>query len=146
MSVNNKRFLSMIVYYTLIVLALASAGFFIYTLITRDVAGWAKVVYFIWVALVIAVLIYDIMCTNKRQGKERSGFVIYVLSVLAVIMACILYFMNTGRAGLTTDFLSLFASVAIISLMTTGYMIASWCVGENLVEHRTAEDKIRDRQ
>ena len=146
MSVQNKKILSLIVYYTLIALALINAGFFIFVLVVRDLALWAKIIYFVWVGLVIGAIIFDIICTATREGKQISGLIIYVLSVLAVIMACVLYFVNSDMGGLATDFFNLFISVSLISLMTTGYMIASWCVGESLVEHKSAEDEIKRRQ
>lgn len=144
MSIENKRRMSTIVYYTLIALSILSAGFFIYALIVKDVAMWAKIIYFIWAGVVIAVAIFDIFCTTSHRNKFISGIIIYILSILAVIMACILYFMNTGMDGLATDFFNLFISISILSLMNTGYLIASWCVGEALVEHASAEDEIED--
>ena len=145
MSVNSKKILSIIVYYTLAVLALANAGFFAYALAVRDVALWAKIIYFIWVGVVAGVVIFDIICTSTKEAKAVSGLIVYILSVLAVVMACILYFVNSGVAGLATEFFNLFISISLISLMTTGYMIATWCVGEALVEHATSEEKIQKR-
>ena len=142
MSVQNKRMLSTIVYYTLAILAFASAGFFIYCLIIRDVVMWAKVIYFIWSGLVIGVVIFDILCTSTGEAKTVAGLIIYILSVLAVIMSVILYFANAGANGLATDFFNIFLSVSLISLMTTGYMIATWCVGESLVDNKIAETDI----
>ena len=142
MSVSNKKLLSTIVYYTLIVLSILNAGFFIYALMVKDVAMWAKVIYIIWSVVVIAVAIYDVICTRARKSKFVSGLIIYVLSILAVVMACILYFINSGVDGLATDFFNIFLSVSILSLMTTGYLIASWCVGEAKVEHDSATDEL----
>lgn len=144
MSVGNKKTLSTIVYYTLAILALAFAGFFAYALIIRDVAMWAKVVYFIWVALVIGVVIFDIICTSNGEGKTIAGLIVYILSVLAVIMAAILYFANSGMQGIATNFFNLFISISMISLFTTGFMIATWCVGENLVEHSTSNKELEN--
>ena len=146
MNIFNKKVLAIIVYYTLIVLAFASAGFFVFCLAVKDVALWAKVIYYIWTGLVVGVLIFDIICTSSHEGKTVSGLIIYVLSVLAVIMACILYVLNSGRTGLATSFFNLFVSVSLISLMTTGYMIASWCVGESIVEHATAQDEMQTKR
>lgn len=142
MSVKNKRILSTIVYYTLIALALINVGFFIFALVVKDVAMWAKVIYFIWSGLVIGVLIFDIICTATHEAKTISGLIVYILSVLAVVMAVILYVINAGPQGIATDYFNLFISISVISLMTTGYMIASWCVGEKLVEHATSEDEL----
>ena len=54
--------------------------------------------------------------------------------------------MNTGMAGLATEFFNLFISVSLISLFTTGFMIATWVVGENRIEHKTSENKIMERK
>ena len=143
MSVNDKRKLSSIVYYTLAGLTLAMAGFFTYCLIVKTVALWAEIIYFVWVGLVVGVIIFDIICTTTGEGKHISGLIVYILSLLAFIMAGILYFINVGPAGLATEFFSLFISISFISLLTSGFMIASWCVGESLVEHKSADREIR---
>ena len=146
MSVFNKRNLSTIVYYTLAILTLAMSAFFIYCLAVKEVALWAKVVYFIWIGLVIGVTIFDVICTSSGEGKTVAGFIIYILSLLAVAMACILYFMNSGMEGLATEFFNLFVSVSLISLFTTGFMIATWCVGESRIEHKTSTQNISEKR
>ena len=146
MSVFNKRNLSTVVYYTLVILTLAMSAFFIYCLSVKDVATWAKVVYFIWVGVVIGVTIFDVICTSSGEGKTVAGFIVYILSLLAVAMACILYFTNTGMEGLATEYFNLFVSVSLISLFTTGFMIATWCVGENRIEHRTSTENISEKK
>ena len=143
MSIFNKKNLSTVVYFTLAILTLAFSAFFIYCLAVKEIVMWAKVVYFIWIGLVIGVTIFDIICTSSGEGKTVSGFIIYILSLLAVAMACILYFMNTGVAGLATEFFNLFVSVSLISLFTTGFMIATWVVGEKRIVNRTVENKIQ---
>ena len=146
MSVFNKKNLSTVVYYTLAILTFAMSAFFIYCLAVKDVVAWARVVYYIWIALVIGVTIFDVVCTSSGEGKTVAGFIIYILSLLAVAMTCILYFMNTGMEGLATEFFNLFISVSLISLFTTGFMIATWCVGESKLEHRTSEEKLLSRK
>ena len=116
MSVRSKSKLSIVVYYTLAILTLLCSAFFIYCLSVRDVAMWAKVVYFIWIGFVIGVTIFDVICSSSGEGKYISGWIVYILSILAVAMACILYFTNTGMAGLATEFFNLFISIALISL------------------------------
>ena len=142
----NKRTLSIIVYYTLAILALCSCAFFIYCLSVRGLVMWARVIYFIWSAAVAGVIVFDIFCTSSRQGKEITGFIVYILSLLAIGMAVILYFMNSGATGLAESFFNMFLSVSIISLMTTGYMIATWCVGEAVCEHQSAEISIEQKK
>lgn len=142
MSIFNKKVLSTIVYYSLVVLAIASAGFFVFALIVKDIPLWAKIVYYVWVGLLIGAVVFDIVCTNTHEAKTISGFIIYVLSVLCVAMTIILYCMKATSTGLPVDLFNLYLSTAIISFMTTGYTIATWCVGEALVEHASAEESI----
>ena len=145
MSVENKRKLSTIVYYSLAVLTLIFAGFFGFALVVRNVEMWAKVVYFIWIAAVVGVVIFDVICTMNNDGKTLVGLIVYVLSILAILMAAILYLKNTTRTGLAVDFFNLFLSVSIISLITTGFLISMWCVGESLVENRTVAKEIKNQ-
>lgn len=146
MSIENKRKLSTIVYYTLAIMTVIFAGFFGFALVVRDVAMWAKVVYFIWIAVVIGAVIFDIICTINNEGKTLVGLVVYVLSILAVAMAAILYFMNVTKTGLVVSFFNIFLSVSLLSLISTGFLIATWCVGEKLVENRTAGKEINAQQ
>ena len=135
MSVKNKKILSIIVYYTLAFLALCAAGFFIFSTIIGALPLWAKIVYYVWTGLTIGAIIFDVICTSTGEAKQVSGLIIYILSVLAVLMTMILYLANATRTGLVATFFTTYLSTAVISLMTTGYMIASWCVGESLIEH-----------
>lgn len=146
MGVENKRKLSTIVYYTLAIMTVVFAGFFGYALIVRDLAMWAKIVYFVWIAIVIGAVIFDVICTSNNEGKTIVGLVVYVLSILAVVMAGILYFINVGRTGLVVNFFNLFLSVSLLSLITTGFLIATWCVGEKIVEYRTVAKEIKNQQ
>ncbi|MGN0787908.1 MAG: hypothetical protein ACI4L6_02465 [Candidatus Onthoplasma sp.] len=146
MSVNNKKILSIIVYYTLAGLTLLFSGFFIFCLIAKDVALWAKIVYFVWIGFVIGEIIFDIICTSAGEAKQISGLIAYVLSLLAVAMAVVLYIINAGKTGLATDYFNLFISISLVSLFTTGFMIGTWVVGEGLVEHTSAEKKIQQRK
>ena len=140
MSVGNKKTLSTVVYYTLAAITLAFAGFFIYALMVRDVAVWARIIYFIWTGLVIGTVVFDVVCTSNGEGKTITGLLVYVLSVLALIVSAILYFVNTGAAGLATNFFNLFISISLLSILTSCFLIATWVVGERLVV-RTRENK-----
>lgn len=145
MSVGNKKTLSTVVYYTLAAITLAFAAFFVYALIVRDdVAMWAKVVYFIWIALVIGTIVFDVVCSSNGEGKTISGLLVYVLSLLALIVAIILYFVNTGANGLATEFFNLFISISLLSILTTGFMIATWVVGEHLIQRSTENKELEN--
>ena len=145
MTVFNKKVLSIIVYYTLVALAICAAGFFVFALLINGLPFWAKIIYYIWVGLLVGALVFDIICTCTHQAKTISGFIIYVLSLMAVIMTMLLYVLNATTAGIEPTFLQTYLSTCLISLITTGYMIATWCVGESVVEHATANKEIADK-
>ena len=146
MSVESKRKLSTICYYTLAILTFAVACLFGYALIIRRVAMWARVVYFIWLAVVLATVVFDIVCTHNNRGKEITGLIVYVLSILSLIVAAILYFSNAGINGLVDNLFNMFISVSLLSVTVTGFLIATWIVGESLVEHRTAAKEIETQK
>ena len=142
MSVENKRKLSTICYYTLAILTFAVACLFGYALIIRRVAMWARIVYFIWLALVLGTVVFDIVCTHNNRGKEITGMIVYILTILSIIVAAILYFTNAGIDGLVDNLFNMFISVSLLSVTVVGLLIATWIVGESLVEHRTAGKEI----
>ena len=146
MNFEDRRMLSTIVYYTLAIMTVIFAGFFGYALIIRNVAMWAKVVYFIWIAVVIGAIIFDIICTGNNEGKTVVGYVVYILSILAVVMAGILYFINVTKTGLVLNFFNIFLSVSLLSLITTGFLIATWCVGEHISKHRSGKKEVSVQQ
>ena len=145
MSVNNKRWLSNIVYYTLAILALLASGFFVYCLVVNPVAMWAKIIYFVWAGLVIGTVIFDVICTSTGESKQISGLFVYILSLMALGMSCILYFINSGMGGFVSEFYNLFFSVSFISLMATGFMIATWGVGQTRVEAEVDDKERREK-
>ncbi len=142
MSVNNKRTLSYIIYFTLVPLAFLLSFFFAYILIARDVKMWIRVIYLIWLAVVCFTLIYDIVCSCLGKMKFSSGLIIYVLSVIAVIMAVLLYVIYTRETGLPADFLHVYVSLVVLSLSVSASMIAAYLTGESLIENATAVDKL----
>ena len=146
MSVESKRKLSTICYYTLAILTFAVACLFGYALIIRRVAMWARVVYFIWLAVVLITVVFDVICTHNNRGKEITGLIIYVLSILSLIVAAVLYFSNAGINGLVDNLFNMFISVSLLSVTVTGFLIATWIVGESLVEHRTAAKEIETQK
>ncbi len=145
MSVFNKKVLSIIVYYTLVTLAIGAGAFFVFAVMINGLPLWAKIIYYVWVGLLVGAVIFDIICTCTHQAKTISGFIIYVLSVMAVAMTILLYLLNATTAGINPDFMQTYMSTSILSLITTGYMIATWCVGESVVEHATANKEIADK-
>ena len=107
---------------------------------------WAKILYVIWSCAVILTLVFDVYCTLINRMKFVSGIIVYVLSIVSVIVTVILYFVNAGlTVGLTTAFMPIYTGTAAIIIGTSIYMIATYIVGESVVEHSTAIKSIKDK-
>lgn len=147
MSIKGKKILSIITYYTLFVMAIIMACMAILYTINRGLPTWAKVLYVLWSCAVIGTLIFDVVCTSTKRMKFISGILTYFLSIVSVIVTIILYLVRAGLAtGLTTAFMPIFAGTAAIILSTSIYLIATFIVGEAVVEHSTARKSIKQNQ
>ena len=96
--------------------------------------------------MVLATVVFDVVCTHNNRGKEVTGLIVYVLSILSLIVAAILYFSNAGINGLVDNLFNMFISVSLLSVTVTGFLIATWIVGESLVEHKTAAKEIETQK
>ncbi|MBQ7798494.1 MAG: hypothetical protein IJ371_05165 [Clostridia bacterium] len=147
MSVKGKKILSLITYYTLFGIAILMAAMTILFVLNRVVPMWAKVLYVLWACVVIGTLIFDIVCTSTKRMKFISGIIIYVLSIVSIIVTAILYLVRSSlTAGLTATFMPVYTGIAAIVLSTTIYMIATFIVGEAVVEHKSALKSIKEKQ
>ena len=147
MSVKGKKILSIITYYTLFIIAIVMACMAILYTVNRGLPMWAKVLYVLWACAVIGALIFDVVCTSTKRMKFISGIIVYILSVVSVIVTVILYLVRAGIVtGLTTAFMPIFAGTAAIILSTSVYLIATFIVGEAVVEHETARKSIKQNQ
>ena len=86
----------------------------------------------------------------KREYLNKNKALIIVLAlfiVIGIVVTAILYLTNAGfTAGLTSVFMPVFTGIAAIILSTTIYMIATFIVGEAVVEHKSALKSIKDKQ
>lgn len=145
MEIKEKRILSIICFYTLITLTILMAGGFIVAMAIRTFPLWAKVVYITWAGLVIATVIFDIVCTATNSMKMISGLIIYILTILAIAMSVIVYLVYTTRNGLATDINFVYILAVAMSYATSLFMIAEFITGENLIEHNTSAKSLRQK-
>ena len=148
MSIRGKKILSLITYYTLFGIAIIMAALAILYSLNRELLPmWASVLYVLWSCAVIGTLIFDVVCTSSKRMKFISGILVYVLSIISIIVTAILYLVRASlTAGLTAAFMPVFAGTAAIILSTTIYMIATFIVGEAVVEHKSALKSIKEKQ
>ncbi len=147
MDIKKKKILSVITYYTLFAISIIMACLAILFVINRGLPMWAKVLYVLWSCAVIGVLIFDVVCTSTKHMKFISGIMVYVLSIVSIIVTAILYLVRSGlTTGLTETFMPIYIGIAAIILSTSIYMIATFIVGEAVVEHATARKSIKQNQ
>lgn len=147
MSLEQKKLLSLIAYYTLFIIATIMAILTIVFMLNRVVPTWAKVVYIIWACAVILNLLFDVYCTTMKRMKFCSGVSVYVLSVASIVVTAILYTVSASlTAGLTTVFMPVFTGLAATVLSTSIYLIATFIVGESVAEHKSALKSVQQKQ
>lgn len=147
MSVKGKKILSIITYYTLFGIAVLMAAMTVLFVINRLFPAWAKVLYVLWACAVVGTLIFDIVCTSRKRMKFISGILVYVLSIISIIVTAILYLVSAGlTTGLTSIFMPVYVGIAAVVLSTTIYMIATFIVGEAVVEHKSALKSMKEKQ
>lgn len=147
MTIKGKKILSIITYYTLFGIAILMAALSILFVVNRALPLWAQILYVLWSCAVIATLIFDIVCTTTRRMKFISGLIVYVLSIISIVVTTILYLVSASlTAGLTAVFMPVFTGAAAVILSTSIYMIATFIVGESVVEHKSALKSIKDKQ
>lgn len=147
MNIKSKKILSLITYYTLFAIAILMSALAILYVVNRALPMWSKVLYVLWACAVIGTLIFDIVCTATRRMKFISGIMVYVLSIVSIIVTAILYLVRSSlTTGLSSIFMPVYIGVATIIMSTTLYMIATYIVGESLVEHKSALKSIKEKQ
>lgn len=147
MSVKRKKTLSIITYYTLFAIAIIMSALAILFVVNRALPMWSKVLYVLWACAVIGTLIFDVVCTSARRMKFISGIIVYVLSIISIIVTVILYLVNSSlTAGLVATFMPVYTGVAAIIMSTSIYLIATFIVGEAVVEHATSAKGIKEKQ
>ncbi len=91
---TSERVLRAIVYYSLIAVVVALTALFVSRVATTDgIALWIQIIYYIWSAAVIFVVACDLTCIIVGRTRCYLGYVLYGITIAAIVMADIL-FMN----------------------------------------------------
>ena len=103
MDANLKKTLLTMTYYTLIGGMVALEIFFMITLAGASLAMWERVVYYILAIALVVAVVYDIICTIMHRQKYIAGFVLYVITIVAVVMSLIVFALNSENGRLLLD-------------------------------------------
>ena len=115
MDANLKKVLLIVVYYSLIAVMVAFEVFFMITLASANMAVWEKVSYFILAGLLVAVIVYDIICTCLHTQKYISGFILFGITLAVVAISLIVMALNSANGRLLIDISERFFRIILFS-------------------------------
>ena len=133
MDANLKKVLLNMTYYTLIGAMVAFEVFFMITLGGATMAVWEKVCYYILAGLVVAVVVYDIVCTCMHRQKYIAGFMLYVVTIAIVVLSLIVMAINSANGRLLIDISERFFRIILFSYLINALAVLIYCTGEKLV-------------
>lgn len=133
MDANLKKVLLNMTYYTLIGAMVAFEVFFMITLGGATMAVWEKVCYYILAGLLVAVVVYDIVCTCMHRQKYIAGFMLYVVTIAIVVLSLIVMAINSANGRLLIDISERFFRIILFSYLINALAVLIYCTGEKLV-------------
>lgn len=130
---NQRRILLNMAYFTLVGLAIIFCVFFILRVVFSNFALYVKIIYYIWSGALILNLAFDIICTIVRRMKFISGLIFFILTLLGVVMAVDVFFMQgvTFRA-ITSLEVTYFINISL-SFMPIYLGIFAFIFGEKII-------------
>lgn len=130
---SQKRVLLNMAYFTLIGLAIVSCVLFILRISFSNLPLYIKILYYIWAGALILNLSFDIVCTIQKRMKFISGIIMFVLTLLGVVMAVDVFFMQgvTFKA-ITSLEITYFINISL-SFMPLYLGIFAYIFGEKIV-------------
>lgn len=141
MDANLKKVLLIVVYYSLIAVMVAFEVFFMITLASANMAVWEKVSYFILAGLLVAVIVYDIICTCLHTQKYISGFILFGITLAVVAISLIVMALNSANGRLLIDISERFFRIILFSYLINTFAVLIFCTGEKLIVTETNRTK-----
>jgi len=130
---NQKRILLNMAYYTLVALGILFSVLFMLRIAASTLPVLIKIIYYIWSVVLIITLLFDIYCTMKHEKKYITGIIFFVLTILCVIMAAVVFFVQGISFGLiTTTEVAYFINIAL-SFMPIQTAIYAFLFGERII-------------
>lgn len=130
---SQKRVLLNIAYFTLIGLAIISCVFFILRISFSLLPLYIKIIYYIWAGALILNLSFDIVCTIQKRMKFISGIIMFVLTLLGIIMAVDVFFMQGVTFKAITNLEITYFINTSLSFMPLYLGIFAYIFGEKIV-------------
>lgn len=130
---NHKRILLSMAYYTLIGLGVLFSVLFFLRVAFSTLPDLIKIIYYIWSIGLVATLGFDVYCTMKHRMKYYAGLAFFVLALLCVIMAVVVFFVQSISFRLITNLeVTYFINMAL-SFIPIKLSIFAFFFGEKII-------------
>lgn len=130
---NHKRILLSMAYYTLIGLGVLFSVLFVLRVAFSTLPLLIQIIYYVWALVLVITLFYDVYCTMKHRMKYYAGLIFFVLTLLCVIMAIVVFFVQgiTFRL-ITTSEVTYFINMTL-SFIPIKLGIFAFLFGEKII-------------
>ncbi len=131
---SQKRVLLQMTYYTLIGLSIVFTIFFVLRISYSNMPLYIKIIYYIWSGVLILAVIYDIVCTLTNKMKFIVGIILFVLTILSIIMAIdVLFMQGINFKAITSVEIAYFINMSL-SFAPIWLGNCAFIFGEKLIE------------
>ena len=141
MDFDKKKVLLNMVYYTTIAVMVAFVVFMFMSLSGASLAVWEKVTFYILIGLLVAVVVYDIICTCMHSDKFISGLMLYCVTVALIVFTLIVFAINSNNIRLFIDISERFFRLILMSYLINALAVVIYSVGQSLVKRETTFKK-----
>ena len=126
---GSKRGLLTLMYYTTIIFMAVFSVIFAVFLANHLTVTWARIAYYVWLALIVIAICYDIYCVITNNRRYYSGLLLYVITIVTLVASILLFFsfaengiiLATGLFGyISSVFLSYFINALAICIYFMG--------------------------
>lgn len=130
---NQKRNLLNMAYYGMVALVVLFSVIFFIRVNQSTLPTLIQIIYYVWAVALIIAIIFDVYCTMKHNMKYYAGLILFVLALLCVIMAIVVFF-NQGIsfAVITEAEITYFINI-ILSFVPIKLGIFAYLFGQKII-------------
>lgn len=130
---NQKRVLLNLAYFTLIGLGIIFSILFAVRVANSTLPILVQIIYYVWTAVLVITLIYDVYCTFRGGMKYYVGWIFFILTLLCVIMAAVVFVVDgISIAGIETAEIGYFINT-MISFIPVKLAIFAFLFGQKII-------------
>jgi len=130
---NHKRILLSMAYYTLIGLGILFSVFFVLKVGFSTLPALIQIIYYVWSAGLILTLLFDVYCTMKHRMKYYAGLILFILTLLCVVMAVVVFVVQGITFRLVTETEIGYFITMVTSFMPIKLAIFAYLFGQKII-------------